>query len=184
MTDTTKFILPPNGSSGQPTPRAKILVVDDTAANRMAFEQVLSDLGDVVLSSSGREALHYLLEEEFAVILLDIRMPEMDGIETATVIRNGGRAKHTPIIFVSAYDKTPLEVAEGRLGGSIDYLFSPVDPEALRRKASSLIALYLLNLEQKRQLQDALAANERHEARIKALETDLESLRQSLARPL
>jgi CheY-like chemotaxis protein len=123
-------------------------VVDDNPANLRAFESILETLPvRVILANSGQEALRLLLKEDFAVILLDVRMPIMDGLETASIIRQGGKAQYTPIIFVSAYDKTPLEVSEGYLAGAIDYLFSPVNPETLKRKVGAFVELYLRDRE-------------------------------------
>jgi len=105
--------------------RPAVLIVDDTPANLSAFGAVLADDGlEIVPASSGQEALKAALAKEFAVILLDVRMPGMDGIETATILRSG-RARFTPIIFVSAHERTPLEVERGYLAGAIDYLYSP-----------------------------------------------------------
>jgi CheY-like chemotaxis protein len=166
-------LLERQGSKAPPPPRARILIVDDTAANRSAFQAVLSDIADVVLASSGREALQILSVDDFAVILLDIRMPVLDGIETALLIRKRPYSRQTPIIFVSAYEKTPVEVAEGKFTGPIDYLFSPVDSEALRRKVGTLVELHLQGLETRRQLDEALRANRILEQRIRDLEANV-----------
>jgi CheY-like chemotaxis protein len=134
----------------QTDPRPGVLIVDDTVANQRAFQSVLETDGyDIVVAGSGQEALKLVLKREFAVILLDVRMPGMDGIETATFLRCG-RARHTPIIFVSAYENTPVEVERGYLAGAIDYLFSPVDPDVLRRKVSAFVDFYLRTVEYKR----------------------------------
>jgi len=128
------------------TAKPKVLIVDDNAANLRAFEAILESLQVEIISvGSGHEALGCLLQNDFAVILLDVRMPVMDGLETAALIRRRGRAQFTPIIFISAYEKTPLEVAEGYLAGAIDYLFSPVSPDTLRRKVSAFVDLYRKN---------------------------------------
>src|SRR5438552_6929018 len=117
-------------------PRPSVLIVDDTPANLEAFSSVLDSEGyEVLKANSGQEALKLALRKEFAVILLDVRMPGMDGIETATFLR-AGRGRFTPIIFISAFDNTPAEVERGYLAGAIDYLFSPVDPDLLKRKVA------------------------------------------------
>jgi len=143
----------PNGggsSESFPAARPAVLIVDDTIANQRAFESVLESEGyEIVLAGSGQEALKLVLKKEFAVILLDVRMPGMDGIETATFLRCG-RARFTPIIFVSAYENTPVEVERGYLAGAIDYLFSPVDPDMLRRKVGALVDFYQRTVEYKK----------------------------------
>src|SRR5947209_7219864 len=84
--------------------RAKLLLVDDSPENLLALEAVLEGLGqDLVKASSGFEALRYLLEDDFAAILLDVKMPEMDGFETAALIRSRKRSQHTPILFLTGY---------------------------------------------------------------------------------
>jgi CheY-like chemotaxis protein len=155
-------------------PRPAVLIVDDTPANQRAFASVLEAEGyDLVVASSGQEALRLVLRQEFAVILLDVRMPGMDGIETATFLRCG-RARHTPILFVSAYENTPVEVERGFLAGAIDYLFSPVDPDMLRRKVSALVHLYQQTAEYKRR-SDALAQT------VKSLQKKVEDLEETVA---
>ena len=99
--------------SPSPSPRVDILVVDDTPAQRISVETVLADLGEnVVVVGSGLEALRYLLDHDVAVILLDVNMPEMDGFETATLIRQRSRTRNTPIIFLTA-DTDELHAARG-----------------------------------------------------------------------
>src|SRR5436190_2639267 len=147
MLNSSSNIRPPNPSDSRP----KILVVDDNPANLRAFSTLLEDQGyEVLQAKSGQEALSLTLAHEFGVILLDVRMPGMDGIETAQFLRNG-RARHTPIIFVSAYDVLPMQVERGYLAGAIDYLFSPVDEDILKRKVAAFVDLYLRNNEYKKQ---------------------------------
>jgi CheY-like chemotaxis protein len=158
-------------------------VVDDTLANLMAFEITLANIGiDVVLATSGQEALALLLRHEFAVILLDVRMPGMDGLETASLIRKRGRAQYTPIIFVSAYEKTPLEVAQGYLAGAIDYLYSPVNADTLRRKVVGFVEVYRKNQEFRLRAEELGRTCESQKAQIRELEDAVASLRQELAR--
>lgn len=133
-------------SASTPAPRHKVpvLVVDDHAANRAAFEAVLSPLGlDVVLADSGRDALRLVADREFAVILLDVRMPIMDGYETAERLRQRKLTKYTPIIFTSAYDMTSAQVTRAYVAGAIDYIPSPVDPDILTLKVKAFVQLYL-----------------------------------------
>ena len=158
-------------------PRPSILLVDDTPANLEAFSCVLESQGyEIVCAASGQEALKCALRKEFAVILLDVRMPGMDGIETATFLR-AGRGRFTPIIFVSAYENTPFEVERGYLAGAIDYLFSPVDPDLLKRKVAALVDFYLRNQEFKRRNESLVQANQALLKKVAALEEALSSVK-------
>lgn len=154
-------------------PRPSVLIVDDTPANLESFSSALAGEGyEIVGATSGQEALNLALRTEFSVILLDVRMPGMDGIETATFLR-AGRGRFTPIIFVSAFENTRLEVERGYLAGAIDYLFKPVDPELLKRKVAALVDFYLRNLEYKRRIEALVAANQGLLKRVAALEDAL-----------
>jgi signal transduction histidine kinase len=125
-----------------------ILMVDDEPANLLALEAVLGGLGhNLVKARSGEEALRCLIRLDFAVILLDVLMPGMGGFETAALIRQKDRSRHTPIIFLTAVGKTEAEMFEGYAVGAIDYLFKPFRPEILRSKVSVLVDLYLKTLQ-------------------------------------
>jgi signal transduction histidine kinase len=119
-----------------------ILVVDDVPEKALAIEAILADLGQhIVKASSGREALRCLLKDDFAVILLDVNMPEMDGFETAALIRQRKRSEHTPIIFVTAFtDDT--HVAKGYSLGAVDFISAPLEPAVLRTKVGVFVDLY------------------------------------------
>src|SRR6185295_16190821 len=157
--------------------RPGVLIVDDTVANQRAFQSVLETDGyDIAVAGSGQEALKLVLKREFAVILLDVRMPGMDGIETATFLRCG-RGRYTPIIFVSAFENTPFEVERGYLAGAIDYLFSPVDPDMLKRKVSALVDFYLRNLEYKRRNDSLVQANQDLLRKLQSMEQELSAMR-------
>lgn len=157
-----------------------ILIVDDTAANLLAFSSILESEGYGILTArSGQEALKLALRQEFAVIMLDVRMPGMDGIETATFLR-AGRGRFTPIIFVSAHDNTPFEVERGYLAGAIDYLFSPVDPDLLKRKVAALVDFYLRNLEYKRRNDSLVQANQDLLKKVTSLEETIAGLKRQL----
>jgi CheY-like chemotaxis protein len=120
----------------------KVLVVDDHAAQRTALGAILADLDVVVVqASSGRDALRCLLQQEFAVILLDVNMPVMDGFETAALIRERRSSQHTPIIFITAYSDDAY-AARGYSLGAVDYILSPVQADVLRTKVSVFIDLY------------------------------------------
>lgn len=153
--------------------RPKVLIVDDTPANLLAFGLVLEHDGyELFQANSGHEALKKSLQHDFAVILLDVRMPVLDGLETAAALR-GGRARHTPIIFISAHDKTPKEVEQGYLAGALDYLFSPVDPDTLRRKVSAFVDFYAANRELKRKCEVQTRT-------IEALQNEIKTLKQGI----
>ena len=122
--------------------RARILLVDDDERNLLALATVLEDLGDVVLARSGEEALRHLLKGEFAVILLDVYMPGMDGYETAQIIRNREQTKGIPIVFLSAVNKETEHLIRGYSMGAVDYVFKPVDPIVLRSKATVFVDLF------------------------------------------
>jgi signal transduction histidine kinase/DNA-binding response OmpR family regulator len=122
--------------------KVNILVVDDLPDKRLAFQVVLEELGqNLVMASSGSDALRELLAREFAVILLDVNMPDIDGIETAELIRQHSKTKHTPIIFVTAY-ADEMQTARGYALGAVDYILSPVIPEILRSKVKVFVELY------------------------------------------
>jgi two-component system, sensor histidine kinase and response regulator len=120
-----------------------ILLVDDEPKNLMALEAVLDSLGqNLVTARSGDEALRCLIQQEFAVILLDVQMVGMNGFETATLIRQRDRSRHTPIIFLTAVGKTDTDIFQGYAVGAIDYMVKPFVPTVLRSKVSVLIDLY------------------------------------------
>ena len=119
-----------------------ILVVDDVPEKIVAIEATLADLGqNVVKASSGREALRCLLKDDFAVILLDVNMPDMDGFETAALIRERKRSEHTPIIFVTAYNDE-AQIAKGYSLGAVDFISTPIESEVLRTKVGVFVDLY------------------------------------------
>jgi signal transduction histidine kinase/DNA-binding response OmpR family regulator len=149
--------------------KVNILLVDDRPDNLVTLESVLDDLGqNLVPVTSGREALKRLLDDEFAVILLDVQMPEMDGFETATLIRSRERTQHTPIIFLTAINKSDSHVARGYSVGAIDYVFKPYDPDALRAKVAAFVELWKKTRELQREIAQRRRAEEASE-RSKAL---------------
>jgi signal transduction histidine kinase len=116
--------------------------VDDRPENLMALDSVLHGMGqNLVQATSGREALKRVLEQDFAVILLDVQMPDMDGFETAELIRSRERTRHTPIIFLTAINKTDAHVARGYSLGAVDYVFKPFVPEILQTKVAAFVEL-------------------------------------------
>jgi PAS domain S-box-containing protein len=122
--------------------RARVLLVDDDERNLLAVSTVLEDLGEVVSARSGEEALRHLLKGEFAVILLDVYMPGMDGYETARIIRERDQTKGIPIVFLSAVNKEPEHLLRGYAMGAVDYVFKPVDPLVLRSKVAVFVDLF------------------------------------------
>ncbi len=119
-----------------------ILVVDDNQSNIIAIEVALANLASrLVKAGSGEEALRHLLHEDFAVILLDVQMPGLDGFETARLIRGRQRTRHLPIIFVTAYDQHDEDILQGYSLGAVDFLFKPFVPEVLRAKVSVFVEL-------------------------------------------
>ena len=121
---------------------ASILVVDDNRAKATALEAILAPLHqNVVVANSGRDALRALLREDYALILLDVKMPDMDGFETAALIRQRKNSEHTPIIFLTAFDQAELDMARGYSLGAVDFIFTPIVPEILRAKAAVFVEL-------------------------------------------
>jgi PAS domain S-box-containing protein len=150
----------------EPAERARVLVVDDDERNLLAIRTVLEDVADVVVATSGEEALRHLLKGEFAVILLDVYMPGMDGYETAQIIRSREQTKRIPIVFLSAVNKETQHLIRGYSMGAVDYVFKPVEPLVLRSKVAVFVDLYAMTKEiqrkakQEQQLLDAnLRAN-------------------------
>jgi two-component system sensor histidine kinase/response regulator len=163
----------------------RILLVDDQPDNLLSAEAVLESLGEeIVKAESGREALRQLLERDFAVIVLDVMMPDMDGFETAALIRERERSRHTPIIFLTALGRGEEHIRRGYNLGAVDYLTKPFVPEILRTKVSVFVELHrksaLLHYQsqqlerQNLELQEAIQRSWRAEEEIKALNRHLE----------
>ena len=123
-------------------PRTRVLVVDDDPRNLLALSEVLEDLAHVVQASSGEEALRFLLRDEFAVIILDVLMPGLDGYETAKLVRSRKRSRDTPIIFLTAINKEDAHLLRGYDSGAVDYVFKPFEPMILRSKVRVFVSLY------------------------------------------
>jgi PAS domain S-box-containing protein len=122
---------------------APILVVDDDRKNLAALKTVLAPLGcDVVTAASGEEALRILLREDFAVILMDVRMPTMDGFETLELIKRRKRNQDTAVIFLTGVEKEARQVFRGYTAGAVDYISKPVDSDVLRSKVAVLVDLH------------------------------------------
>jgi PAS domain S-box-containing protein len=123
--------------------RVNILLVDDQPNNLLALESILGDMGqNLVTAESGKRALKHLLERDFAVILLDVQMPELDGFETASLIRDRDRSRDTPIIFLTALSRSETNVFRGYELGAVDYIFKPFHPDILRSKVNVFVELF------------------------------------------
>jgi signal transduction histidine kinase/hypoxanthine phosphoribosyltransferase len=177
MTDTINAPLPLSGTgadaSGAPPPveRSNILIVDDRLDKRVVFRTILEELDqNIVTASSGEEALRWLLDNECAVILLDVNMPGMDGLETAELIRSRRKTSHTPIIFITAF-ADEMHTARGYSLGAVDYILSPVVPNILRSKVKALVQLHRLNAELKRRSDERVALVREQAARTMAEES-------------
>jgi CheY-like chemotaxis protein len=156
--------------------RPRVLVVDDDERNLLAIENVLEDVGEVVVARSGEEALRHLLKGEFAVILLDVYMPQMDGYECAQIIRTREQTKRIPIVFLSAVNKEAEHLLKGYAMGAVDYVFKPVDPIVLRSKVAVFVDLFAKSKEIERKalaeqalLDENLRANEERLRAVEAL---------------
>src|SRR5436190_928251 len=141
----------PEGARELP-PKTRILLVDDRAENLTALEAILSSLNqDLVPVRSGDAALKALLTGEFAVILLDVVMPGMDGFETAAHIKRRAKTRDIPIIFLTAASSEPGYAFRGYAAGAVDYIAKPFDPWVLRAKVSSFVELYTKNVQLREQ---------------------------------
>jgi signal transduction histidine kinase/DNA-binding response OmpR family regulator len=147
--------------SEEPSPKepaeekVSILIVDDRPDKMLAYEAILSELKEnIVCARSGKEALRCLLKQDFAVILLDVNMPVMDGFETAALIRQRARSETTPIIFISAVNDTETHVSRGYSLGAVDYILTPVVPEILRAKIAVFVDLFKKTEQVKRQAEE------------------------------
>jgi len=156
-----------------PEDRVNILLVDDQPANLVALEAMLQGLGQhLVRAGSGRDALKWLLSNDCAVILLDVKMPEMDGFETAGLIRERDRSRHTPIIFLTAADQSHAQAVRGYAVGAVDYLTKPVVPEVVRSKVAVFVELAKKNALLRRQT-EMLRASEQAARELAAEQAEL-----------
>ncbi|QSJ14994.1 response regulator [Nostoc sp. UHCC 0702] len=159
----------------QPEPKVNILLVDDKLENLLALEAILERLGEkLVRATSGEEALRCLLHQDFAVILLDVQMPGMDGFETATMIRSRGRSRHTPIIFLTAFSTSDQMLFKGYALGAVDYLLKPIDANILTSKVTVFVELFKKTQAVQRQAAQLAAVNaelKQSEERFRSLST-------------
>src|SRR6476619_7118543 len=159
--------------------KVNILMVDDSPDKLLAMESVLASLGqNLVRASSGEEALRQLLKKEFAVILLDVNMPGMDGFETAQMIRKRKSLEHIPIIFVTALSTTDADVFKGYAFGAVDYILTPIMPEILKTKVGVFVQLWKQRRELEARAETLRVLNENLETRaqqLSAVNKELES---------
>jgi two-component system sensor histidine kinase/response regulator len=175
------------GADGkQPSPRARVLLVDDRADNLMALTAVLEPLDvDLVPVRSGEEALRRLLAQEFALIVLDVQMPVLDGFETARLIKQRERTRWIPIIFLTAISGEQEHALRGYESGAVDYVFKPFSPEVLRAKVSVFVELWLRGAtieQQAAQLRASLAELDRANERLGRQAEELERSNTALER--
>jgi len=151
--------------------RTNILIVDDLPEKLLVFQTILEDLGqNLVMVRSGSEALAEVLRREFAVILLDVNMPDIDGLETASLIRQYKRSAHTPIIFITAY-ADEMQTSKGYSLGAVDYILSPIQPDMLRSKVRVFVELFQLQQRTRQMADERIALAQAEAARRAAEET-------------
>ncbi len=154
--------------------KVNILLVDDQPARLLSYETILGELGQNLISArSGLEALEKLMKDEFALVLLDVSMPGMDGFETAALIHDHPRFEKTPIIFITGVHDTEFDRLKGYKLGAVDYVSIPVVPEILRSKVSVLVELHC----QRRELQELNSSLAEANARLEAAHTTLQAER-------
>src|SRR5690349_12084746 len=167
--------------------KVSVLLVDDQPARLLTYETILSELRlNLVTARSGLEALEKLMKDEFAVVLLDVSMPDMDGFEAATLIHQHPRFEKTPIIFVTGVHVSELDALTGYKVGAVDYVSIPVVPEILRSKVAVLVELYLKRRELRELNRNPALANEQLAAANTTLQAEktreLETLNRVLQR--
>jgi CheY-like chemotaxis protein len=151
--------------------KTSILIVDDLPEKLLVFRTILEELDqDLVMVRSGSEALKEILHREFAVILLDVNMPDIDGLETAKLIRQYKRSAHTPIIFITAY-ADEMQTAQGYSLGAVDYILSPVNADVLRSKVKVFVELYQMQVRTRVMAEERISLARAEAARAAAEET-------------
>lgn len=151
---------------------AKVLIVDDLADKLLVYEAILRDMNlELVMATSGEKALREVLHHDFAVILLDVNMPGMDGFEAANLIRGRKKSAHTPIIFVTAYNDE-LRMAEGYSRGAVDFISTPIIPQVLRAKVRVFVDLFCMTQQVREHAQQQIALMEERAQRTAAEEAN------------
>jgi signal transduction histidine kinase/DNA-binding response OmpR family regulator len=155
-----------------PDEKTNVLVVDDLPEKLLVYRTILDELGlHLITATSGEEALRAVLQHDFAVVLLDVNMPRMNGLETASLIRKRKRSAHTPIIFLTAF-ADEVRVAEGYAQGAVDYITTPVIPAVLRAKVRVFADLHRMTQQVRKQAEERIALAEERTRREAAEETN------------
>ena len=163
------------------TPQVNILLVDDHEENLLALEAILGDASySLVRAGSGREALREVLRRDFALILLDVAMPDLDGYETAALIRQRERSRDPPIIFLTANYRSDTHVFRGYSVGAVDYIFKPFTPEVLRSKVAVFVELFQKREALKRQAEALQRAHDELEDRVRERTRELAAVNDAL----